>query len=1396
METSERPTLGERVASRLERLSSRERRRPRLAFSPTLYARLGVDDPWGVPGSVAGEAEPGDGFVFLSAQPYYAMLRRLAAARRRRERRLERFGAPRLGEGRVASVAVPSAGLSLVPSRLARLAAGDWTLPAAPAPVAAPATEPAGAFVPAPRVDGFVPARKGGWAGWAASSSTSVRAASSDLSSGGGGGSPLRNASPSASRAGAGRVSAPERPDGPAVRAGTGPRPLDRIGRDTPHRALPARLAAALEEAVATVAPARRALVRRVEESIAFLPAEEQVVAVRKLVRVLGVRARAAQDEIAVMAAEPAARAVTSGPAARAGAARSGVGTSPVVPVGTVGEPDVAFGPAVARVPAVVRAAHRMDAEAPVPTGLRPVLGRSPAMALASSADIDRASAGTLAEAERSERAPSSTSGARPVRAAAARAAARASAGAPRPGSALPAAVAMASAPRVSSLVPRAVVRAAVRDSEGRPGAERPSASFSSLRRVEVAGAQRADADIAAVPAPRAEGASRGAGGPAERERASGSGVGRALGGRASSDETPATVGTPPAIGRTLGTGGTRAGIDAPADARTREDAESPVLRGGTTRRLPASARAVARAHLADAAVAAASPDAVLSGRVEDSRVEGHGSTLDRGVLGRVAASRADRVPAPDPATVARPGESRAEGLRVRRAAVAAEGVVPQFARDPIAPSEGASSPAVPAAATAAPRTRPAAWPAPRAEARPDAEAVPPRVVGTVWAGVRASSADEASRSVLPSRTPRDVARNALGASVLAARVDAVPGATDAVSASPEPVERAAARSSRATRGARVSPPRASVAPEMRPLATAAAPDPSAVPVHAAEPVRRAASSRGAVVAAAARASRVPVTVLADVAGPGSGPASGRRVEGPLAFARGARTLPAERGVGGPSVDSVATDGRVALVAARRAGAAGRPASVAPDALVRTPEGRFDSARAVVARGLVVVATTQGLIAAPAAEAASVFDVPAAGSRDPRAGRSVEARAAAPARRVAAATPGVSDLRAAARAMPVRVESGVVVAGAEPAVADASVGAVPVRPRAVERASARARVEESSAYRGAYRTSRAVRAEAGSTVVATDAQDVVGAAPVGAPSDAPAPGRVAGGRRRGDTGVTTRTTVRRPTEPSVARAAGAAGDAEAVPEPGTTASPRRGSFDERMARVAAGRTDGATGWVDRAEGSPRLSTVSGLIQALARATSNEDVVRVIAARGDLSQDATRLPLDAPAVQVIQQIRDEVRDEVAAAAEPVIIGPSEVRASRLSAPQATSLAPQALGSVESTARVVRGRAVRSAATARRAAGAEDRLSRLVRRLQDLIHLAEDQNRLAEARSQVRMAEDSAEARAEGQGPVVGASADTAKADIEALGRDVLDAVTKELELRRARRMEDGDESPWW
>ncbi len=81
----------------VDRMEARTRRRPRLGMSPAFYARLGLDDPWAGEGVASEGPVAQDGMVFLSSAPFHAMMRKLAAARRRRDRRQERFLAGRAG---------------------------------------------------------------------------------------------------------------------------------------------------------------------------------------------------------------------------------------------------------------------------------------------------------------------------------------------------------------------------------------------------------------------------------------------------------------------------------------------------------------------------------------------------------------------------------------------------------------------------------------------------------------------------------------------------------------------------------------------------------------------------------------------------------------------------------------------------------------------------------------------------------------------------------------------------------------------------------------------------------------------------------------------------------------------------------------------------------------------------------------------------------------------------------------------------------------------------------------------------------------------------------------------------------------------------------------------------
>ena len=134
---SDRRIPGEGLA---ERMGARERRRPRIGMSPAFYTRLGLEDPWAVAGAPEGGESNAGGMVFLSSAPFHAMMRKLAAARRRRDRRQERFAEARAGTTmRAARRSWPGEG-KLPTSRISALSLDAMLLPEAPAPGPAIAT--------------------------------------------------------------------------------------------------------------------------------------------------------------------------------------------------------------------------------------------------------------------------------------------------------------------------------------------------------------------------------------------------------------------------------------------------------------------------------------------------------------------------------------------------------------------------------------------------------------------------------------------------------------------------------------------------------------------------------------------------------------------------------------------------------------------------------------------------------------------------------------------------------------------------------------------------------------------------------------------------------------------------------------------------------------------------------------------------------------------------------------------------------------------------------------------------------------------------------------------------------------------------------------------------------
>ena len=92
---------------------------------------------------------------------------------------------------------------------------------------------------------------------------------------------------------------------------------------------------------------------------------------------------------------------------------------------------------------------------------------------------------------------------------------------------------------------------------------------------------------------------------------------------------------------------------------------------------------------------------------------------------------------------------------------------------------------------------------------------------------------------------------------------------------------------------------------------------------------------------------------------------------------------------------------------------------------------------------------------------------------------------------------------------------------------------------------------------------------------------------------------------------------------------------------------------------------------------------------------------------------------------------------------------------------------------------------------------DKVMKLAGKLRSLIHLAEG-GRMGDAQRQAKLAHgDRPEGQME-QGGDLSNSETAAKqsVDIEALAREVLEVVNREMELRQERRQEESDANVWW
>ena len=216
---------------------------------------------------------------------------------------------------------------------------------------------------------------------------------------------------------------------------------------------------------------------------------------------------------------------------------------------------------------------------------------------------------------------------------------------------------------------------------------------------------------------------------------------------------------------------------------------------------------------------------------------------------------------------------------------------------------------------------------------------------------------------------------------------------------------------------------------------------------------------------------------------------------------------------------------------------------------------------------------------------------------------------------------------------------------------------------------------------------------------------------------------------------------------------------------------------------------GAPGWAERGTEEPRVRTAGNVLRTLALASDEEEVVRIIIDRGQELRGTMNLP--SPVAKVIEEIRSQA-SSAAAPSQALLGGAVGGGASSRSSRGGKT------GSTRSSARVISGwtgLAARSSATSTAGVG-DDRITKLVRKLKGLILLAENQK--SDAQRQVRLAaSDAPGVRSEGSSDLSSnEKSEQQDVDVEALAREVLEVVSRELELRQERRQEDPDVSIWW
>ena len=231
--------------------------------------------------------------------------------------------------------------------------------------------------------------------------------------------------------------------------------------------------------------------------------------------------------------------------------------------------------------------------------------------------------------------------------------------------------------------------------------------------------------------------------------------------------------------------------------------------------------------------------------------------------------------------------------------------------------------------------------------------------------------------------------------------------------------------------------------------------------------------------------------------------------------------------------------------------------------------------------------------------------------------------------------------------------------------------------------------------------------------------------------------------------------------------------------------PQAPSLMRTLGDVARGdQSHSVPPWAERAVGGPPIRGAGDLIQSLARASSSEDVIRIIMDRGEKVSNAAELP--SSTLEVVRQIQSEAKSEL----------PRQRNLERRSSTQSQQPAMSGLvtpggGRNYRPARRVSGWSGKPRQSVHGASGVgDDRIMKLAKRLKGLVLLAEN-NRRDEARKQVRLAANEAP---KGAASAPGQGGDATAGQLEALVQEVVQAVGRELEMRRERTQEESD--GWW